>query len=95
MVQRAQATALTLRAIPKALQWCVLLAVSLALIIPLELVRVPAALLLGAMAAAILLAVFEGSLAVPHWPYVIAQGLIGCLVARSIGPAILATMIRQ
>ena len=44
---------------------------------------------LAAMAAAILVAVFDGKLAVPHWPYVLAQGLIGCLVARSIGPAIL------
>src|SRR6202034_4210375 len=37
----------------------------------------------------------DGELAVPQWPYVIAQGLIGCLVARSIGPAILVTMVRQ
>ncbi len=28
-------------------------------------------------------------------PIVLAQGLIGCLVARSIGPAILVTMVRQ
>src|SRR5208282_6766729 len=27
--------------------------------------------------------------------YALAQGLTGCLVARSIGPAILATMVRQ
>jgi uncharacterized protein len=32
---------------------------------------------------------------VPRWPYVLAQGLIGCLVARSIGPGILVTMYRQ
>jgi uncharacterized protein len=64
-------------------------------IVPLELMHLPAALLLGAMAAAILVAVFDGELAVPHWPYVLAQGLIGCLVARSIGPAILANMLRQ
>jgi membrane AbrB-like protein len=73
----------------------VLLAASFALIVPLELLRIPAALLLGAMAAAVLVAVFDGKLAVPRWPYVVAQGLIGCLVARSIGPAILVTMYRQ
>jgi membrane AbrB-like protein len=73
----------------------VLLVASLAFIVPLELMRLPAALLLGAMAAAILVAVFEGKLAVPGWPYVLAQGLIGCLVARSVGPAILATMLQQ
>jgi hypothetical protein len=84
-----------LRDTPPALQWGVLLAASLALIVPLELMRIPAALLLGSMAAAVLVAVFDGKPAVPHWPYSIAQGLIGCLVARSIGPVILVTMYRQ
>jgi uncharacterized protein len=88
-------TATSLRAAPTRLKWGVLLAASLAFIVPLELIHVPAALLLGAMAAGILVAVFDGRLAVPHWPYVLAQGLIGCLVARSIGPAILANMLRQ
>ncbi len=77
------------------MQWAVLLAASLAFIVPLEWIHLPAALLLGAMVAAILVAVFEAKLAVPQWPLVLAQGLIGCLVARSIGPDILATMIRQ
>ncbi|MGA2779977.1 MAG: AbrB family transcriptional regulator [Steroidobacteraceae bacterium] len=84
-----------LRAVPTPIRWGLLFLVSLALIVPLEILRLPAALLLGAMAAAILIAVFDGNLIVPHWPYVLAQGLIGCLVARSIGPAILATMLRQ
>jgi len=93
--QLTQRTALTLRTTPTVLKWGVLLMASLAFIVPLELMRLPAALLLGAMAAAILVAVFEGRLAVPGWPYVLAQGLIGCLVARSVGPAILATMLQQ
>jgi membrane AbrB-like protein len=84
-----------LRDTSTALKWGVLLAASLAFILPLELLHLPAALLLGAMAAAILVAVLGGELAVPHWPYVLAQGLIGCLVARSMGPAILVTMFRQ
>jgi uncharacterized protein len=84
-----------LRETSLALRWGVLLAASLAFIVPLELIRLPAALLLGAMGAAILVAAFEGNLTVPRWPYVLAQGLIGCLVARSIGPAILVTMVRQ
>jgi uncharacterized protein len=95
MNQPIERTALTLRAAPASLKWGVLLVASLAFIVPLQMLRLPAALLLGAMAAAILVAVFEGKLAVPHWPYVLAQGLIGCLVARSIGPAILVTMVRQ
>ena len=95
MDQPAERTARSLRAMPPVLQWGVLLAASVALIVPLELLRIPAALLLGAMAAGVLVAVFDGKLTVPLWPYVLAQGLIGCLVARSIGPVILVTMYRQ
>jgi uncharacterized protein len=88
-------TGFTLRDTAAPLKWTILLLVSLAFIVPLELIHLPAALLLGAMAAAIAIAVLDGQLAVPRWPYVLAQGLIGCLVARSIGPAILVTMVQQ
>lgn len=90
-----ETAARTLGSVAKPLQWAVLLLASLLLIVPLQAMRLPAALLLGAMAAGILVAVFEARLAVPRWPFAIAQGLIGCLVARSIGPTILATMVRQ
>jgi uncharacterized protein len=86
---------MTLSQASKPLQWGILLAASVALIVPLEFLRIPAALLLGAMGAAILVATSDGKLVVPRWPYVLAQALIGCLVARSIGPALLATMVRQ
>jgi uncharacterized protein len=95
MDQPTERTALTLSAAPTVLRWGVLVAASLAFIVPLELLHLPAALLLGAMAAAILVAVFGGKLTVAHWPYVLAQGLLGCLVARSIGLPILMTMFRQ
>src|ERR1700685_96918 len=95
MDQPTKRTVFTLRDTAAPLKWTILLLASLAFIVPLELMQLPAALLLGAMAAAILVAVFDGKLSVPHWPYVLAQGLIGCLVARSIGPAILATMAQQ
>jgi hypothetical protein len=95
MEQPEKRATLTLRAAPTALRWGVLLAASLMCIVPLELLHIPAALLLGAMAAAIGVAVLEGGIAVPHWPFVLAQGLIGCLVARSIGPAILTTMVER
>src|SRR5580700_6523591 len=95
MDESTNRTAFSLRDTAAPLKWTILLLVSLAFIVPLELMHLPAALLLGAMAAAIVVAVFDGKLAVPHWPYVLAQGLIGCLVARSIGPAILVTMVHQ
>ena len=87
--------AFSLRYRPRALQWGLLLAASLAFIVPFELVHLPAALLLGAMAAAILVSALEGKPTPPQWTYVIAQGLIGCLVARSIGPGILLTMAQH
>jgi len=96
MNQSTGRTAPTLRDKPATLKWSVLLAASLAFIVPLELIHLPAALLLGAMAAAIVFAAaLQGKLTVPRWPYVLAQGLIGCLVARSIGPSILLTMLHQ
>jgi membrane AbrB-like protein len=85
----------TLRGRPPWQQWCTLLAASLLLIVPLELLHLPAALLLGAMGGAIFLAMHEGQVEVPRWPYLIAQGLIGCLVARTIGAPILRTMAEQ
>ena len=87
--------AFSLRNRPLALQWGLLLAASLAFIVPLQLVHLPAALLLGAMAAAILISAFEGTPTPPQWAYVIAQGLVGCLVARSIGPGFVLTMLQH
>jgi membrane AbrB-like protein len=57
--------------------------------------RLPAALLLGAIGAAILVSWFEGRVRIPPWAFVIAQGFVGCLVARSITPDILATLFRK
>jgi membrane AbrB-like protein len=62
-----------------------LLLISLVFIVPLELMRLPAALLLGAMAAAILVAVFDGKLAEPHWPcYALVGWSIGLRFSREI-----------
>jgi uncharacterized protein len=85
----------TLRDSPPVLQWGLLLIASIAFIWLLELIRIPAALLLGSMAAAIGVAAFEGRIAAPKWLFVMAQGVVGCLVARSIGPDILTTILRQ
>jgi membrane AbrB-like protein len=85
----------TLRNSPAVLQWGLLLIASITFIWLLELIRIPAALLLGSMVAGIGIAVFEGRIAAPKWLFVMAQGVVGCLVARSIGPDILTTILRQ
>ncbi len=85
----------TLRQQAPALQWAVLLAASVVGVAAFEWMRLPAALMLGAIAAAILLCWFEGGVKIPPWGFVIAQGFVGCLVARAITPDILVTMIRN
>ena len=88
-------TAFTLRERPPYQQWAVLVIASFAFIVLLELTGLPAALLLGSMAAAILVSASGARIRVPAWSFVLAQGVVGCLVARSISPGILMTMLRQ
>jgi membrane AbrB-like protein len=80
---------------PLSFQWSALLLMSLVLIGLLEVIRLPAALLLGAMAAAIVAATWESRVTVPRRLFLVAQGLIGCLMARSIGPGILEILAAQ
>src|SRR5690348_200542 len=72
-----------------------LVATSLVFIVPLELVHFPAAVLLGAMAGGIAIALRSGRLLIPTTPFALAQGLIGCLMARAIGLDILAEIGRD
>jgi membrane AbrB-like protein len=85
----------TLRQRPPALQWGALLSASLVCVAAFELMRLPAALMLGSIAAGILLSWFEGRVRIPAWAFVIAQGFVGCLVARSITPDIVMTIVRK
>jgi len=86
---------LTLRERPPALQWAVLLGASFLCVAAFELMRLPAALMLGAIGAAILLSWFEGRVKIPPLAFVIAQGFVGCLVARSVTPDIMMTIGRK
>jgi membrane AbrB-like protein len=74
--------------LPAPAQWAFLAAVSLAIAYVLELAGLPAALLLGPMAGAILLGLLGGGLKRPRLPYIGAQSVIGCLIASAITPAI-------
>jgi hypothetical protein len=47
-------------------------------------VHIPAALLLGPMVGAIILATGEGSVRVPAIAFYLAQGVVGCMIARAI-----------
>jgi membrane AbrB-like protein len=72
--------------------WARLLLLSAALTGALEIARLPAAFLLGPMAAAIALAVRGERLAVPEIPFAAAQALVGCLIAASMSAGLLRTV---
>lgn len=78
---------------PVPLQWGLLLGLSVVFVGVLELVGLPAALLLGPMAAAILLAAFEGTVRVPRPPFLLAQGVVGCMIARALTPDMAREMV--
>src|SRR5258708_36541035 len=73
----------TLRQTPQPIQWAALLGASVVFVAAFELMRLPAALMLGAIGAAICLCWFEGRVTIPPWGFVIAQGFIGGLWARA------------
>jgi uncharacterized protein len=86
---------LKLRGRPAGVHWGALTVATLVFVCILELAGLPAALLLGSMTAAILVAWFEGRVRIPPSPFIFAQGVVGCLVARSITPDILIEMLRE
>jgi membrane AbrB-like protein len=73
-------------------QWAALLVASIVAVALLDLLRLPAALLLGPMAAAILVAASGGTARVPGWTFTLAQGVIGAMVAGSLTPSTLTTI---
>ncbi len=77
---------------PTATQWAVLLALSVVFAAVLEGLRLPAALLLGPMMAAILLAAAEARTRVRDLPFFAAQSIIGCMVARGLPASVLVDL---
>jgi uncharacterized protein len=76
-------------------QWLLLLALSSLLAVALAAIRLPAALLLGPMLAAILIASIGWGVRIPPGPNLIAQAVIGCLIARSIPPTIVGEILHH
>jgi membrane AbrB-like protein len=86
---------LKLSARPAVLHWAALIGATLACVALFRLAGLPAALLLGAIAGAILLGSFEGRVHIPPRSFILAQAVIGCLIAKALGAASMATMLRQ
>ncbi len=72
-----------------AARWAGLAAVSLVLVLLLELARLPAALLLGPMAAGVGFSLAGGGLAVPPVAFRVAQALVGLMIARILSLPVL------
>lgn len=70
--------------LPVPVRWAILLAASLVLSTILFATHIPGALLLGPMAAAILVATNGARLSVHRYPYIFAHSLLGCIIARSL-----------
>jgi membrane AbrB-like protein len=84
----AAAKGLPLQSLPTTGRWTVLLAASVLGAGLLQWARLPAALLLGPLAVAVLVQTAGGAVRVPRACMTAAQAVIGCLIARSITPAI-------
>src|SRR5690349_16402808 len=69
-----------------------LLVITAAFVSLLYLVGLPAAFLLGAMAAAMVVAGRGATLRLPGWLFPTAQAVVGCLMARSFTPALFHAM---
>jgi membrane AbrB-like protein len=80
-----------LAGMPAALQWAVILAVSVLVGGPLQIAGIPAALFLGPMAGGVVAGVNGASVRVPPTLYRMAQGIIGILIAQTLTPQILTT----
>jgi membrane AbrB-like protein len=74
----------SLRELRRAIHWAVLFVLTALLVPLLQAAHLPAAFMLGPLAAAIAVAGIEGSVRIPNALFVIAEALIGCVIARAL-----------
>ncbi|PIJ51241.1 ammonia monooxygenase [Erwinia sp. OLTSP20] len=77
------------------MRWLGLILLSALLITLLELIHLPAALLLGPMVAAIVFAISNRRLSVPSLLFQLSQAVVGAMIARVIPASILSEIGRQ
>lgn len=76
-------------------QWLILLALSLALSALIATTGLPAAILLGPMLAAIIVETNGGRIRLPPVGRLVAQAVVGCMLASAVSPAIVATFLKE
>jgi membrane AbrB-like protein len=79
--------------LPPAAQWILLIALSAGIAALLLWLHAPAALMLGPLIAAMMLAAGGGKVRFPLPPFVLAQGIIGCLIARMVPLTIIGDIL--
>jgi uncharacterized protein len=79
--------------LPPAAQWILLIALSAGIGAFLLWLHAPAALMLGPLIAAMTLAAGGGRVRFPLPPFVVAQGIIGCLIARMVPLTIIGDIL--
>jgi uncharacterized protein len=79
--------------LPPAAQWILLIALSAGIGAFLLWLHAPAALMLGPLLAAMMLAAGGGRVRFPLSPFVVAQGIIGCLIARMVPLTIIGDIL--
>jgi hypothetical protein len=72
-----------------------LLALTAVLVALLHLIGLPAAFLLGALGAAMIVVGRGGSVRLPDWLFALAQAVVGCLIARSFTPALFHAVVQH
>ena len=80
---------------PKPLQWALLLVLSAIFVTALELARLPAALLIGPMMAAIIAGTNGATIRPLRIFYVAAQAVVGCLIAASVNVEIFSSFYAE
>jgi uncharacterized protein len=73
--------------------WAALLPASAGLAVGLQWASFPAATLLGPLLAGVVFALGGADLTVPRWGFAGAQSVVGCMVAMSMTPAVLASLV--
>ncbi|MFO7597625.1 MAG: AbrB family transcriptional regulator [Desulfocurvibacter africanus] len=81
--------------IPLGGRWVALILVSILLSVGLRWASFPAAVLLGPMLAGLAFALRGEGPDVPRWAFAAAQAVIGCMVAVTITPSTLATLVKD
>jgi len=74
-------------------QWLLLLLASLALGFGLQTFHIPAALLLGPMIVGVAMGLLGATVRIPTRLFIVAQAVLGCMIAQSLSPAILTPLL--